>query len=263
MNAFTERPTVTQDMALLARIVEHTPMGIIILRLDRSIYYANLFAEQLLNVNRNKLLGASIDPFIVNRDGETPWHDLWSMLMRNKNIEARIGLARNEGEEITCTLTSFFIDGREGLPDSIVLIFRDITDEVRIAEQIENKNIEMEKMNTELIQSNVELKRLSEMRSNLLSIASHEIKTPLTLIKGYSDIIIDGMKDCTDENVFRMIERINQAADRLHKVINNVLDVTHIEQKRLKLKPEIFDLKALAKDRIEEHMRLSAKRNNK
>jgi CheY-like chemotaxis protein/two-component sensor histidine kinase len=99
------------------------------------------------------------------------------------------------------------------------------------------------------------------MKSNFLSIASHELKTPLTSIKGYSDIIIDNMKEKIDSGVYRMIESINRAADRLHRVVNNILDVTRIEQKRLRLKPEFLDLGAVAKDCIDDLGQFTIKRN--
>jgi CheY-like chemotaxis protein len=115
-------------------------------------------------------------------------------------------------------------------------------------------------MNSELILGCEELKRISDLKSNFLSIASHELKTPLTSIKGYSDIIIDTMKDKIDIAVFRMIESINRAADRLHRVVNNILDVTRIEQKKLRLKPEHIDLGALIKECIEELSHFAANR---
>jgi CheY-like chemotaxis protein/two-component sensor histidine kinase len=99
------------------------------------------------------------------------------------------------------------------------------------------------------------------LKSNFLSIASHELKTPLTSIKGYSDIIIDTMKEKLEGGVYRMIESINRAADRLHHVVNNILDVTRIEQKRLRLKPESMDLAAVARECIDELSHFSTQRN--
>ena len=115
-------------------------------------------------------------------------------------------------------------------------------------------------MNTELIHSNIELMRVSELKSNFLSIASHELKTPLTSIMGYSDIIIDNMKERIDGGVYRMIESINRAAGRLNKVINNILDVTRIEQKRLRLRPETFDIAHVARECIDELADVAARR---
>ncbi|MBN2036101.1 MAG: response regulator [Chitinispirillaceae bacterium] len=249
------------DVGLMARIIEHTPIGIVILRIDRTIRYVNSLAAHLLNCDRESLLDTSVDPFIVDRPNEIPWLELWQLVARGTSNETVVGIARRESEEITCALTAFHIGGRETQDDAIALVFRDITHEVRIAEQLETKNNEMAKMNTELIRSNVELKRVSEMKSNFLSIASHELKTPLTSIKGYSDIIIDGMRERVDPGIFRMIESINRAADRLHTIINNILDVTRIEQKKIRLRPEKFSLATLARDCVEECAQLAEKRS--
>jgi len=144
------------------------------------------------------------------------------------------------GNDIICMVSAFYIANNEVLPDVLVWVFRDITSDILTAKEIEKQNVEMAKMNSELILSVTELKRVSELKSNFLSIASHELKTPLTSIKGYSDIIIDTMKDKMEANIYRMIESINRAADRLHRVVNNILDVTRIEQKKLRLNPNIL-----------------------
>jgi PAS domain S-box-containing protein len=248
------------DVELLARIIEHTPIGIVILKPDRKIRYVNSLAAHLFNADREMLHGSSIDQFIVDRRNEAPWLDLWRRLTDGNMHEARVNVARRESEEITCAMTAFHLGGKEGQGDSVALVFRDVTHELKIAEQLENKNLEMARMNTELIRSNVDLKRVSEMKSNFLSIASHELKTPLTSIKGYSDIIIDGMKERVDPGIFRMIQSINRAADRLHNIINNILDVTRIEQKKIRLKPERFSLSRLAYDCVEELAQLADNR---
>lgn len=250
-----------QDILLLARIIEYTPIGIVVMRTDGKVYYVNRFAEHMLNQSRTILLGRTIDDSISDFKCEISWHEMWNSMLCGELTEASIVVAPMGRDSIVCKVNAFCIKGNEDYPDSLALIFRDITKDVRITEQIEKKNLEMAKMNTELIRSNAELKRVSEMKSNFLSIASHELKTPLTSIKGYSDIIIDNMKDKLDSGVYRMIESINRAADRLHKVVNNILDVTRIEQKRLRLKPEMVDITAVIKDCIDELSQFAIKRN--
>ncbi|MBN1130596.1 MAG: response regulator [Chitinispirillaceae bacterium] len=249
------------DIGLLARIIEHTPIGIVILLPDGRIRYVNSLAAHLFSRDREALLNAFIDQHLVDRRGEPSWRELRQLVSDGSAHESKVGIARTGGEEITCSMTAFHLGGREGQEDSIALVFRDITHELKIAEQLETKNLEMAKMNTELIRSNVDLKRVSEMKSNFLSIASHELKTPLTSIKGYSDIIVDGMRERVEPGIFRMIESINRAADRLHRIIDNILDVTRIEQKRIRLKPSKFALAGLARDCVEELSQLAEKRN--
>lgn len=250
-----------QDILLLARIIEYTPIGIIVLRTDGKVHYTNLFAEQMLNQSREMLLGKIIESSISDFKGEASWTEIWNAMLHGELTEASVLIEPDGKNAIVCKVNAFYIEGNDNYPDSVALIFRDITQDIRITEQIEKKNLEMAKMNTELIRSNAELKRVSELKSNFLSIASHELKTPLTSIKGYSDIIIDNMKDKLDSGIYRMIESINRAADRLHKVVNNILDVTRIEQKRLRLKPEMIDMGVVINDCVDELSQFSIKRN--
>lgn len=250
-----------QDILLLARIIEYTPIGIIVLRTDGKVHYTNLFAEQMLNQSREMLLGKIIESSISDFKGEASWTEIWNAMLHGELTEASVLIEPDGKNAIVCKVNAFYIEGNDNYPDSLALIFRDITQDIRITEQIEKKNLEMAKMNTELIRSNAELKRVSELKSNFLSIASHELKTPLTSIKGYSDIIIDNMKDKLDSGIYRMIESINRAADRLHKVVNNILDVTRIEQKRLRLKPEMIDMGVVINDCVDELSQFSIKRN--
>lgn len=249
-----------QDILLLARIIEYTPIGIVVLRTDGKVHYVNLYAEQMLNQSRDKLLGKIVDDSISDFKGEVTWREIWSSMVKGELTEARVIVAPRGKNAIVCKINAFYIDGNNDYPDSVALVFRDITQDIYITEQIEKKNLEMAKMNTELIRSNAELKRVSEMKSNFLSIASHELKTPLTSIKGYSDIIIDNMKEKLDSGIYRMIESINRAADRLHKVVNNILDVTRIEQKRLRLKPEMIDIVTVINDCVDDLAQFSLKR---
>ena len=250
-----------QDILLLARIVEKTPIGIVVVSTAGTIQYMNHFAEQLFNEKRDALLGKPIEPFIgISREGEATWDQIWNHMVQGDMSETTLMLQPVDRNDTMCKVTLFSVGADEDNPESFAMTFRDITQEILFNEQIEKKNLEMAKMNSELIRWNAELKRISELKSNFLSIASHELKTPLTSIKGYSDIIIDNMRDKIDEGVYRMIESINRAADRLHKVVNSILDVTRIEQKRLRLKPEMLDLGTVARDCIEDLAQFSQKR---
>lgn len=249
-----------QDILLLARIIEYTPVGIVVVKTDGTIYYTNHFGAQLFNAPRDQLLGMSIEEFVSVYRGGVSWKELWEHIQQGQITETTLMLQPLHREENMCKVHTFYIGGNKNYPNSLAMIFRDITQEIRFNEQIEKKNLEMAKMNSELIRWNAELKRVSELKSNFLSIASHELKTPLTSIKGYSDIIIDNMKDKIDSGVFRMIESINRAADRLHKVVNSILDVTRIEQKRLRLKPEMLDIAKVALDCIDDLEQFTLKR---
>ncbi len=199
---------------------------------------------------------------IIEVEMKGGWEYIRSVILHdNRNYSGETHLVCKDKSTIICNTNGFCVYDEKNEPEEIVLVFRDITEEKRIAEELEKKNLEMAKINSELLRSNQELKRVSEVKTKFLSIASHELKTPLTSIKGYSEIIIDNMKDKTEASVYSMIESIDRAADRLHDVINNMLDVTRIEQKRLRLKPETMSLNETATECIDELSQFATRRH--
>jgi PAS domain S-box-containing protein len=254
---------VLSDLYLMARIVEHTPVDIVVTKSDGTILYANSCAENDLKYKRDQLNGSSVECIFSDTGNGVSWKEIRETLITLKSCNVKTTIICKGGNELLCSLYAFSIDDSVNRQPVFILQFKDVTEEKKAADQIDKKNIEMAKVNSELIRSNAELRRVSELKSNFLSIASHELKTPLTSIKGYSDIIIDTMKDKIESSTYRMIESINRAADRLHRVVNNILDVTRIEQKRLRLKPENLDLAVVAKECIDELAQFSAKRNIK
>ena len=73
------------------------------------------------------------------------------------------------------------------------------------------------------------LKELQDMRKNFVANVSHELKTPLTAIKGAVETLIDGAKD-SPENADRFLKIIKKHCDRLGNLINDTLSLSRIEQ---------------------------------
>jgi PAS domain S-box-containing protein len=251
---------VQEDMVLMTRIVELTPVSIVVTDMDGKINYSNSCAQQVLQYERDQLQGTNFSNCFSDTGGKG-WKELYELAVSRGSCDEKTAMRCGGGDDIMCVMNVFRISNITLLPDVLVWVFRDATKEIVTAEEIEKKNREMAKMNSELIRWNEELKRISDLKSNFLSIASHELKTPLTSIKGYSDIIIDTMKDKLDPGIYRMIESINRAADRLHRVVNNILDVTRIEQKKLRLRPEKLDLGEVIRECIDELSHFAENRN--
>jgi len=248
------------DAQLLARVIEHTPLGILILEKDGAVVSVNLYGKKLLGFGKDELIGKPLAVLPSFRHEFSENASVFKDIIEGAVNNFKITLPQHGSSDKICLMNSVKIGGLGPDQDLIALVIKDITVEEILLEQNSKKELEISKMNAELIRSKAEVKKLSSLKSNFLSIASHELNTPLTSIRGYSDIIIDNMKEKVEPSVFRMIESINRAADRLHKVVNNMLDVTKIEQNRLRLHPEPVDIGAIAQDCVEEISRLAAKR---
>lgn len=242
------------NITLLANILEHIPGSVIVTTISGEIKYINTSTEKRLGYEREELSNKCVLEIVLEVEEKSSWEYIKDFVLKGKNnyYSGITYLVCKDKSTIICDASGFCVYNKLGQPEEIVLVLRDITKERTIAEELENKNLEMARMNSELIRSNQELKRVNELKTKFLSIASHELKTPLTSIKGYSEILIDNMADKVDKSVYRMIESIKRAADRLHDVINNMLDITRIEQKQLRLKPEKMDLQKVVHECIEE-----------
>jgi signal transduction histidine kinase len=96
------------------------------------------------------------------------------------------------------------------------------------------------------------LKESEELQKDFIHIAAHELKNPIQPILGLSNQLMKYKP--TDEKEFHNIVKIiNRNAKKLIRLTNDILDVTKIETKNLKLNKELFDLSDLISDIIEDY----------
>ena len=96
-----------------------------------------------------------------------------------------------------------------------------------------------------------QLKAYSMMQKEFINIAAHELRTPVQPILGLSQVLLTKKKD-TDGSE-EMLHVINRNAEKLHQLIEDILDVTKIESQSLHLKNERFALNDLIQNVINEH----------
>ncbi len=94
-----------------------------------------------------------------------------------------------------------------------------------------------------------EIRRLETMRRDFVANVSHELKTPLTSIKGFVETLLEGAID-DKENSLNFLKIINDHADRLNALINDLLDLSHIESNEIVLKKDKFGLAGLVNEVI-------------
>ena len=113
---------------------------------------------------------------------------------------------------------------------------------------------EVERATHELEVANVQLKNLDKAKSEFLSIASHQLYTPLTAIRGYLSMMLEGDFGEVPEQQQPIVDILDKSAVRLIELINNLLDVSRIESGRLELNLEAVDLGAMAKELVQDLM---------
>lgn len=106
--------------------------------------------------------------------------------------------------------------------------------------QLKNTNLELEK--------DVEEKsKIDEMRKSFISDVSHELKTPIALIQGYSEGLIENVNS-DDESRRYYAEVILDEAEKMDKLVKQLLELMKLEYGKLEFKNELFDIVELEKE---------------
>jgi len=115
---------------------------------------------------------------------------------------------------------------------------------------------------TEKKKAEEELRKLNTLKSELLRRTSHELKTPLVSIKGFSDLLLTVHKDKLDDYVLATIHEIKLGCERLENLIQDILKTAELESESVELKKSEEDISFLIKLCVKELQGLIRLRNH-
>jgi two-component system CheB/CheR fusion protein len=199
---------------------------------DATILYESPAIENILGYKPEEREGRNInmDP-IVHPDDRKSKIGMLKKAMENpkENVYGEFRLRHKNGKyrTIEAIFRSFLDDTRI---NGIIANYRDVTDR----------------------------KILEQQKDEFIGIASHELKTPVTSIKAYTQILQDVFEKAKDVKSAEMLEKMNTQVDRLTVLIVDLLDFTRIEGGKLKFREENYDLNDLISD-VAEDMQRTAK----
>jgi len=111
------------------------------------------------------------------------------------------------------------------------------------------------------IQRRQEIEKIDKAKSEFISIASHQLRTPLTAVKGYISMILEGTYGQLAEKQARPLENVYKSNERLIKLVNDLLSVSRIESGKLKLEPQKTSIEEIISNVVEE-LKIEAKKKN-
>lgn len=136
-------------------------------------------------------------------------------------------------------LVSVVVEKRKnGEPVSVILMIRDIEDVIK-------KEIEQQLLIEEAL---AQAESASRAKGKFLSDMSHEIRTPMNVILGYASIAQNNMDNQNQDKVKDCLEKIKEAGNHLIGIINDVLEVSRIEQGKINIENEESDIYELMTD---------------
>jgi PAS domain S-box-containing protein len=223
---------------LYKSLLEDASDAIVVIGADQSIRMVNKMAEEFFGYDAKELVGLPLTKvlLLLNFSNIPKFQRMFREAATGGHIAEEMQLTRKDGELMVAMLHASSV--KSGAETLVQAIFRDVTREREVIANLEK--------------SSADLVRLNRMKDSFLGLASHELKTPLTVIMGYSELITTDLADRVDQTVLEMVGNIANAAARLDNIIKDMVDVSMIDEKRLQLRMEEVELNRLIESSVNE-----------
>jgi PAS domain S-box-containing protein len=250
---------------LIKKILESSLDHIAIYDRETRVLMINQSSLDLLGVTEEEILGKKITDIVPAMTGGKGHQDLLKAL-DGQTIHNKIYYS-----PVTGRYYENFIAPLEDNNDRVyaaLVISHDISDLVHTTEQLKQQNGELAISKELLQQKNLELQASvdqlkdqelkDEQKNNFIAMASHELKTPITSIKGYVQLLLDAFSKGNEEKglppllVRSSLVSVDKQVARLTRLIAELLDLSKIETGTLELKKERFSLNELAIETVED-----------
>ena len=130
---------------------------------------------------------------------------------------------------------------------------------MELIDEVQKRTVELEKSMQKLSKMNNELKDANRLKNEFLGIAAHDLKNPLQVILGYSDIL----KKKTENKNIKELKKINISVERMLDLIKGLLDTASLESEHLKLNMEKNNLGDILKTIVESNIIIAEKKDQK
>ncbi|HZD74688.1 MAG TPA: PAS domain-containing sensor histidine kinase [Actinomycetota bacterium] len=207
--------------------LDDLPDAVVVVGRDGCVVYANHAAERLAGTAADQLRDRPLDEVLPLHDGAGNAWWRCSRRLRQlpgvRRIPARELHLRRGTTAVPVELAATFLRDQDGRFVEALCVLRD--DSAR--------------------------RRGDVTRAELISTLAHELRSPLTSVKGFTSTLLHRWERFPDDQKRFMLATVNDDADRVTRLINELLDVSRIESGRLELRRRPVELAKIAADVVE------------
>lgn len=228
-----EQIEAAKNQAILESIAD----GVLVADENGRIILANQPSSSILDIPREQLQGKSINELLglYSHAGDTWIRTIQDWANNSDRVKQWTYLADQltiEDKFVSVHLSPVLAGSQYF---GTVSIFRDITKEVEV----------------------------DNLKSEFVSTVSHELRTPMTSIKGYADLMLMGATGGMSDAQERYLQVIKNNADRLHMLVNDLLDISRIETNKTVLDLRPLDVSQVVDEVMEGHLHGRIQNQNK
>lgn len=231
-----ERNATSFEKDKLSAILQSIGDGVMVVDEKGSVVICNRVAEKITGYGFDEVVGKNYHDFfklIYEKDGQP--NDIIAKVFQTKQIEELTDhtvLIRKDGEKVPVADSAAPIFNKSGDVVGCIIVYRDVTREREIDRQ----------------------------KSEFVSVASHQLRTPLTSIKWFLEMMIDGdVGKVTDEQK-ELLGQVSESTERMIGLVNTLLNISRIESGRVKVDPKPTDLNHLIDGIVQEQAPIAKQR---
>lgn len=225
-----EKDKVSKEKEKINTILYGIGDGVFVIDKDYKITIFNQVASDISGFTPKEAIGKKYNQilkFIYEKNGKVNDKFVKQAFATGK-ITAMANhtmLVRKNGENIPVADSAAPLKNKKGVVIGCVVVFRDVTEERQIA----------------------------QMKDDFLSIASHELRTPMTAIKGFLDMVIKGeVGKVSNPKIKEYLELAYDGNDRMIKLVNDMLNASRIEAGRMKFILEDVQVEKIIQESVTE-----------
>lgn len=230
----SERKRANEKQAVLAAIVETSDDAIVSKTLQGVITSWNKAAEKMFGYSEVEAVGKHITLIIPPERLDEESYIIGEIIKGNKIDHFHTIRRAKDGRLIPISVSVSPITDETGKVVGASKIARDISEQLSLQ--------------AERARHYEEVKALNARKDEFIGLASHELKTPLTSVAGYLEIL---SRMVADEKSKLFLHKTRQQVKKLSSLVDDLLDVTKIESGKLSFSEERFDIRRVVEDVIE------------
>ena len=206
---------------------DELPDGVLVAGPDGRVVSLNPAAERLLGITADAALGHDLREVLPLTDSQG--RDWWACTdpyggLRSRTRQPECQLTVDSGGELL--VTASYVRGPDRELTRLVVALRDTHSR----------------------------ERLERSRANLVSTVAHELRSPLTSVKGFTATLLAKWERFNDDQKKLMLETVNADADRVTRLITELLDVSRIDAGRIEMRKQVVDLPAAVQQVVAGHV---------
>jgi PAS domain S-box-containing protein len=213
----------------LQAVIQSSPQAIYVVDTAGKVQIWNTAAERIFGWTESEVIGKMLP--IAQKDKQPEFNKLMRQLSSGKSFTKDLIRQRKDGSLIDVNISATPLVDEEGKITSVVAIASDIT----------------------------ERKEIERRKDEFLGIASHELKTPVTSIKAFTQVLERMFTKKGDDQAAKLLSKMDTQIDKLTNLIADLLDVTKIQAGKMKFNLNYFDINSLLEEIVEELQRTTEK----